>query len=128
VFPDVEQLLVDYLDGVLDERVLTDLPANLDDILPVVRITRVSGADNDFKLDRPIVDVDAYASDRAGAFGLARRVQALLRFELPTVTCPGGVVTAVSTIVGPRWLPDTNTNLRRVQATYELVAHAPAGA
>lgn len=128
MFPDIEQLLVAYLDEVLDERTLTDLPADLDQILPVVRLTRVSGADDDYKLDRPIVDVDVYAKDRAGAFGLARRVQALLRFELPTVICPGGVVTAVSTIVGPRWLPDANTNLRRVQATYEVVAHAPVGA
>jgi hypothetical protein len=128
MFPDIEQLLVEYLTSVTTERVLTDLPANLDEILPVVRLTRVSGADDDYKLDRPIVDVDVFASDRAGAFALARRVQALLRFELPTVTCPGGVVTNVSTIVGPRWLPDTNTNLRRVQATYELTAHAPIGA
>lgn len=128
MFPDIEQLLVAYLEDVLDERVLTDLPADLDEILPVVRLTRVSGADDDYKLDRPIVDVDVYAQDRAGAFSLARRAQALLRFELPTVTCPGGVVTAVSTIIGPRWLPDTNINLRRVQATYEITAHAPISA
>lgn len=128
MFPDIEQLLVAYLNEVTDERVVTDLPSNLDQILPVVRLIRVSGADNDYKLDRPIVDVDVFAKDRAEAFGLARRVQALLRFELPTITRPGGVVTAVSTIVGPRWLPDTNTNLRRVQATYEVVAHAPVGA
>lgn len=128
MFPDIEQLLVDYLHEVTNRRVLTDLPSNLDQILPVVRLTRVSGADDDYKLDRPIVDVDVYAQDRAGAFSLARQVQALLRFELPTTTRPGGVVTAVSTIVGPRWLPDTNTNLRRVQATYEVFAHAPIGA
>jgi hypothetical protein len=128
VFPDIEQLLVEYLHGATTKRVLTDLPSNLDQILPVVRVTRISGADDDYKLDRPIVDVDVYAADRAGAFSLARQVQALLRFELPTSPRPGGVVTAVSTIVGPRWLPDTNTNLRRVQATYEFFVHAPIGA
>lgn len=128
MFPDIEQLLVAYLHEVTDKRVLTDLPANLDQILPVIRLTRVSGADDDYKLDHPIVDVDVYAKDRVGAFDLARQVQGLLRIELPTVTRPGGVVTAVSTIVGPRWLPDTNTNLRRVQATYQLVTHAPVGA
>lgn len=127
MYPDIEQLLVAYLEDVLDERVLTDLPSNVDQILPVVRMTRVSGDDDGFKLDRPIVDIDAYAADRAGAFSLARRVQALLLFELPTVVCPGGVVTAVDTIVGPRWLPDTNTSLRRVQATYQFFAHAPVG-
>lgn len=127
MYPDIEQLLVAYLKDVLDERVLTDLPSDLDQILPVVRLTRVSGDDNGFKLDRPIVDIDAYAADRAGAFGLARRVQALLLWELPTVSCPGGVVTAVDTIVGPRWLPDTNVGLRRVQATYQFFAHAPIG-
>ena len=128
MFPDIEQLLAAYLNDVLDERVLTDLPSNLDQILPVVRVTKVSGSDDGFKLDRPVVDLDVFAKDRAAAFSLARRVQALLLFELPTVTCPGGVVTAVTTIVGPRWLPDPNTALRRVGATYQVFAHAPVGA
>jgi hypothetical protein len=128
VYPDIEQLVIGYLNDILDERVLTDLPSTLDQILPVVRVTRVSGDDDGFKLDRPIVDVDVFAKDRGGAFALARRVQALLLFELPTATRPGGVVTAVRTIVGPRWLPDPNTALRRVGATYQLFAHAPIGA
>jgi hypothetical protein len=125
-FPDIEILLVAYLHTKTSLRVVTDLPANLDEILPVIRVTRISGADRDYRLDRPIVDVDVFAADRAGASALSGQVRDLLRNQLQygDAVQPTGVVTSVETIAGPRWLPDPNTSLRRFNATYELCVHA----
>lgn len=126
VFPDIELLVVTYLAGKTGETTVTELPANLDSILPVIRVTRISGTETDFKLDHPVVDVDVFAADRTGAQNLAAQVRSYLRFDLPTAGTkqPAGVVTSVATINAPRWLPDSNTNLRRYNASYLIVAHA----
>lgn len=128
MFPDVEILLIAYLKAQTGHRVVTDLPTGdaLTAALPVIRVTRVSGEESDYRLDHPIVDVDVFAADRGGASTLARQVQDLLRNHLPyeDAVQPTGVVTAVGTVVGPRWLPDSNTNLRRFQASYEITLHA----
>lgn len=124
-YVDIEVLLVTYLKAKTGKRVLTDLPANLDSILPVHRVTRISGADLDYRLDRPVVNIDTYAADRTQAAALATEVRDWLREHLQREDAvqPTGVVTAVRTIVAPRWLADPNTNLRRFQASYELITH-----
>lgn len=125
-FPDVEALAIAYLHAKTAKRVVTDLPVDLDDILPVIRVTRISGTNRDYRLDRPIVDVDVFAADRAGASALSGVVRDLLHDHLPyeDAVQPTGVVTSVVTIAGPRWLPDPNIRLRRFHATYELCVHA----
>lgn len=128
MFPDIEILLVAYLKAQTGKRVVTDLPASdkLAAALPLYRVTRVAGEDRDYKLDHPIVDVDTYAADRAAASLLARQAHDFLcnHLSYEDSVQPTGVVTAVSTVVGPRWLPDTNPNLRRFQASYEVSLHA----
>jgi hypothetical protein len=126
VYPDIELLLTSYLATKTGERAVTELPAELDSILPVIRVTRISGADEDFHLDYPVVDVDVFATDRAGAQQLSDQIRHALRWDLPTVDCvqDAGVVTSVRTINAPRWLPDSNTNLRRYNASYQVTAHA----
>jgi hypothetical protein len=128
MFPDIEILIVAYLKAKTARRVVTDLPAG-DDLtskLPLYRVTRVSGEDQDYKLDRPIIDLDAFAADRATASLMSRQALDLLRNHLPYEDSvqPTGVVTSVDTVVGPRWLPDSNTNLRRFQASYEIILHS----
>jgi hypothetical protein len=128
VFPDVEILVIAYLKAKMNRRVVTDLPAGdaLAAALPIFRVARVSGEDQDYKLDRPIIDVDVFAATRSDASTLSRQAQTWLRQHLPYEDSvqPTGVVTSVDTVVGPRWLPDTNTNLRRFGASYEVTLHA----
>lgn len=128
MLPDIEILVIAYLKAQTGTRVVTDLPAadKLAAALPLYRVTRVAGEDRDYKLDHPIVDIDSFAVDRAGASLMARQAHDLLCNHLPYEDSvqPTGVVTAVSTVVGPRWLPDSNTNLRRFQASYEITDHA----
>lgn len=128
MFPDIEVLVIAYLKAKTGRRVVTDLPAAdaLTQALPLYRVTRTSGEDSDYKLDHPIIDVDAFAATRAEASQLSRAALDLLRNHLPfeDAVQPTGVVTSVGTVVGPRWLPDSNTNLRRFQASYEITVHA----
>lgn len=120
-YPDVERLLVAYLSDALKVRVVTDLPANLQDILPVVQVGRVGGADDVVTIDNARVDVDAFAAGRGAASDLAERCRVALRFELPGRVVGGARVAAVRTGAGPAWRPyDDTTNVRHFGATYEI--------
>jgi hypothetical protein len=68
-YPDVERLLVAYLGAALGVRVVTDLPANLQQILPLVQVGRVGGADDVVTIDHARVDVVVVRrwSSRSGA-------------------------------------------------------------
>ena len=127
MFPDVEVLLVAYVGGRLDVRACTELPAAdlLNTQLPVVRIQRISGANRDYRLDRPIVDVDVYGATRAQAASVSEQIRDLLvnGLQYADSVQPTGVVTSVETVIAGRWLPDPDTSLRRYNASYELCVH-----
>lgn len=129
-FPSIEQILVAWLPTVTGGvHATTDLPHDFQNadgpthMLPVIQIDRQSGADLDFKLDRPVLDIDVYAGTRAQSQDLAEMVRAALRFSLPGATVGGAVFTRCRTIVGPRLLPHANPAVRRYSANYELLFH-----
>ena len=119
---DVEALLIPWLTSTLGVRFVTDLPANLADVLPLGQVTRIGGADDDnvASFDAPVVDVDYFAADRAAVSDLARRGHTALRITLPGLTVGAGTVTKVQTITGPSWRPYDDTLLRRIGASYRL--------
>lgn len=121
--PDIEVLLVAYLAELTGQRCLTDLPDDLDAILPVHRVACADGVDDGFRLDASIVDVDTFAGDRAQASELAEEARELL-LELRGQPRSAGVVTGVRTLTKPHWLPDPNPNLRRFTASYQVYAHS----
>lgn len=120
---DVEAELVAWLAGVLDVRVLTDLPANLDDVLPVVQIERVGGDDDSIRLDRAFVDVNAYATTREAASALLSRARSTLLTRLAGTVTDEAVFTAARTITAPTRRPYENPSLRRFGATFEVFCH-----
>ncbi|WP_372344751.1 hypothetical protein [Streptomyces sp. KL116D] len=120
---DVEAELAAWLRGKLGVRVLTDLPANLGDVLPVVQIQRVGGTDDSFRLDRAFVDVDTYAATRQAASQLLSSARALLLSELRGAVTDVAVFTAARTITAPAWRPYENQSLRRFGATFEVFLH-----
>lgn len=122
-FPSIEQVLVVWLKDQLGVHVTAELPARFETTLPIITVDRISGADLDFKIDRPVIDIDCYAATRSLAQDLAELVRATLRFELVGSVIPDVVVTRVRTVVGPRWLPHANPAVRRYSANYELCLH-----
>jgi hypothetical protein len=125
IWPDVEIELVTWLSGQLGSsvRVLTELPAELDSVLPVVQVQRVGGDDDTFRLDRALVDVDVYAATRADASMLARQVRDDLVIQLRGTSTASAVFGLVATVSAPQWRPYENIRLRRCGATYQMYFH-----
>ncbi|MFI9237821.1 hypothetical protein [Streptomyces sp. NPDC053079] len=127
-WPDAEAALIAWLPRLLDGmRVCTDTPANLETVLPLVRLYRSGGTDDGFRLDAAVVEVDVFAGTRAQAVALAARLRALLLEHLPgsTISAATGdvVVTACSTTAAPAVRPWTNPAVVRVGATYSVRLH-----
>lgn len=120
---DVEAELVAWLTERLDERTLTDLPANLTDALPVVQIQRVGGNDDGIRLDRAFVDVDVYAASRQAASQLMSQTRSLLLTGLRGTATDVAVFTSARTVSAPSWRPYENPGLRRFGATFEVFCH-----
>jgi hypothetical protein len=120
-YPDIERLLVAHLAATLGVRFVTDLPSNLQQILPLGQVNRIGGGDDVVTIDRANVDVDTYAAGRAQALDLAERVREELRMRLPGYPVAGVVVCRVETLSGPAWRPyDDATMVRRFGATYQI--------
>jgi hypothetical protein len=123
MWPDVEVELVAWLGARRGVRVVTELPARLEEKLPVVQLQRVGGTDDGIRLDRALVDVDVYAATRRDASLLARQVRDDLVMHLRGTATAAAVFGRVSTVSAPAWRPYENPALRRAGATYELFFH-----
>lgn len=106
-------------------RVVSELPADLETVVPVLQIVRSGGDDprTFMATDRAVVDVDAWAATRTAACALGESARLRFRRDLPGVVVDGFAFTWVTTQVAPRWQPDPNLNVRRYTATYEIGFH-----
>lgn len=121
-FPDVEVLLIGWLQPQFPgTRFATILPADITET--VIHVTRISGANRSIRVDRPIVDIDVYASTPAESSDVALAIQQVL-MAARNVATDDGVLLMASTVNGPRWLPEINPALFRRSATYEFFVHA----
>ncbi|MCW2904925.1 MAG: hypothetical protein JWO67_7190 [Streptosporangiaceae bacterium] len=116
VFPDVEQVLMDLFAD-LAATVVTFLPADLQQRLPLVRVRRLGGGDDKWT-DQPRVDVEVYAADRAAGMPLAKLLQQRL-ISRPNRTAHG-VIDRAGTEVGPREVPYDDPDTRLFTATYRV--------
>lgn len=131
VFPSIEKILVKWLKLQTGVHTLTETPANFQSAtgptsgLPLIAVERISGAELERSplMDRPIIDVDCYATSRDGAQALAEQVRHLLRWTLPGSRTDGVVFSRTRTVVGPRLLPHANPAIRRYSGNYELLLH-----
>lgn len=120
-FADVEKLLVGWLKTQLTPvRVVTETPANLQAVLPVIQVGRVGGADRDVVIDNALVTVDCFGASREAAKTLAEQVRTALRFQLPGHATTDCVVTKTTTVSAPAWRPWDDTSLRRFGASYQI--------
>lgn len=123
-YPDIERLLVAFYKAETGKRASTDLPGNVEQVVPVIQVGRVpSGAG--YRLDRPKVDVSVWTlkAQRDLCSDLAQDVLDLTTKDLVGRRLSLGVVTSVTVDVVPFYVPDPNPNLCRYLATYQLAAH-----
>lgn len=122
IFPDAEvSLLAVLVPAWPSYRFVTSMPDPV--VSTTIRIHRISGAARNKFVDRPIIDIDVFATSDAIASQAAREVQSTL-LSLAGTTVMNGVIQSVSVINGPRWLPEDNPNLVRYGATNEVLIHA----
>lgn len=115
-------------------RVVTELPANLGEVLPVIEVSRFGGSDDSLVTDDANIDIDVYAaavnavggaSKRDAARLLSGQVRSALRLHFPGYANGGAAVQSVTTISAPRWLPyDNVSELRRYNAAYRITIHS----
>jgi hypothetical protein len=126
ILPDVDALVLKALRARLTAvRVAVDLPADWDAASPLVVAHRVGGAAPDPRfLDRALIDVQVWHTDRREASLLARTVRAILVDACRTaVSDAEGSLSHFTEVSGP-WSPGPGdyANLSRFIATYQLTA------
>lgn len=124
LFPDVEVLLVGYLEGLVanSDQVDTETPGDFTGLLPFIRVYRFGGFADRFN-DFADIQLDVFAELRSVGFPLARQIQSLLMGPPPPIV----LLDRVDCTVGPRELEwgDDNT-VRRWGATYRVVSRRRA--
>jgi hypothetical protein len=124
VFPDIELLLLYALVPLEpDIRFVTRMPTG-DLAQTTALIHRISGANRNIGIDRPIVDIDVFGirEDAGNVSIAARNIQSDI-LSLMGVELANGVIQHVTTVNGPRTLPEDNPYVIRFSATYELQVH-----
>lgn len=125
----IEALLIPPMTAALAARFLTESPADLSSVVPVVRVLRLGGAsdDNLARFDAPFVSFECFAASYAAAGNLATAVDRWVRTVLPGQTLAGGaVVTKTQTVSGPAWRPYPDTAIRQFGCSHVLHVMNPS--
>lgn len=123
-FPDVTALLLDLLEAFAGEgRVNTETPDDLQQVLPFVRVRRISGP-SDRVNDYAQVDVDVYHSTYAAGEPLAQQILQYLTGQ--KLRGDLAVVDRVQCNVAPIERPHPTPGVRWFHAEYLLVSRRHA--
>lgn len=120
-WPDVEALVVAYLEGALDgPEVATTTPADLEG-RAFVKVTVQTGTDDGVN-DRALVDVQSFAPSREGARNLAEDCRAAMHALVARDFSDNGseLVDRVQTSLRPAWVDYKNPRIHRFVASYWL--------
>jgi hypothetical protein len=120
LFPDVEEIVVSYLNGVLTEQVVTEIPNPRP--ASFVQVLRTGGPRRNLVTDEPQITVHSFGKPSAGgsqqAQDLAQRVRAWLH-DLPLEDLNNPVY-RVDELSGPANLPDPLSDQPRYTQSFSL--------
>jgi len=118
-YPDIEKELATWAAArVATTKFGSATPANLDSMLPFVRVVKFAGTRNEVT-DFPKVDVEVFAASRDAALAALSTIDAAL-VPRTRLTPGGAIIDSVRTDVSPRLLPWDNSNIAHAGATYSL--------
>ena len=130
-YADVEKALVAWLPSHIGNpgeflgRVVTELPDQFEEQLPVVQVARIPlGGDRVISFDDAVVDIEVYEANRGLALQLAEKVRTAMRTKLLGQTVNGAVFARVRCSSGPAMRPYGNNAVRRAGATYDVTVHS----
>lgn len=115
---DAELVLTTWLAQKLAVATCTELEAAFS--TPRIRVLGISGADQNYKLDAAVIDVDCFHNDFPSVSLLARQAHASIYKDLRGQVVAGAIATKVRTVVRPRWLAWANTNISHFSASYQI--------
>lgn len=129
MYPSVPQLLVTVLQSEFpDVRVVTELPAELEQDLPVVQVNRFGGGGDVITMDTAYIDVDVWAATLLDADMLASQVATWMRLYLPgyrVVSAAGtGTFAACRSQTGMMQRPSGNPDVKRVGGAFTVTVHS----
>lgn len=123
VFPDVDALMIDYLSNYFDGQGISfgvELPDDLDQRLPFVLISRLSGGPRILEvLDDAREDIEVRASTREVAHDTIQAVLAALTV-MWRETFPSAIIYRTDLESSPGWVPDPITRQPRFIATVSV--------
>lgn len=127
-WPDAEQVVRTYLAAALGVRALNELPHDLADRVPLVRVIRIQGGyEGEAVEDLANIDVECFAADRGAMWELTYAMREAMR-TLGGRSVDGAVVDAVEVTNGSGQIPYANDAVRRSITTYRLTCRAQAPA
>jgi len=110
-------------------RFCTELPSNVEGMLPVVQVNRFGGSDDTVTMDRAYIDVDVWHGSLTAAEDLASELHTWMVLRMPgkwvTVGAAGpGGGGACRAQTGMYQRPSGNPDLFRVGGAYTVRAHS----
>lgn len=118
---DIESVLAPWAEATFGAFGCAETPADLEDVLPVIRVERVGGADERFSM-RPRIAVDVFAATADEARTLAGHVRDALLFLRGPVGA--AVIRDVRCDSGPSRQPWANEAIHRRGAAYTVSLRA----
>lgn len=116
-WPDPEDLVKELLADLTATPVHTSLPADLQDRLPLQRVRRIGGSDDEVT-DVARVVVETYAATRDGARDLAEQTRQ--RFKRRRARTSVGIMDRATTEVAPYTTASPNADVRMRTAIYRM--------
>ncbi|MBW8171794.1 hypothetical protein K0651_01860 [Ornithinimicrobium sp. Arc0846-15] len=122
-WPDVEQVVIEYLTLATGTPASARLPHDLESELPRYRVGSVGGSD-DTITDSAGVDVEAFASTRGEAHDLAEMARQAM-FNMPANPITRSLVDFVTTRSRPTWVSYDNPKIQRFTSTFDVELRRP---
>ncbi|MFC6885291.1 MULTISPECIES: hypothetical protein [Actinomadura] len=116
-YPDAEDVAAALLDDLTTEQVVIVTPEDLQDRLPLQRVLRIGGSDDQLT-DTARIVVDTYAATSAEARTLAEQTRQ--RFGRRRARTSAGIMDRATTEVAPHAVPHPNPQVRMRTAIYRL--------
>jgi hypothetical protein len=118
VFDDAEALVIAHLTGVLSGVLVT---AEVPETKPTsfMTVQRIGGIQQNLVTDGPLLVFQAWATDKATAYDLAKLARAYV-YAMPGNSFNGTWVYKVTEVGGLGYFPDPTSEMRRYQFTVQM--------
>lgn len=110
--------------GMFNGRVVTETPANLDEVLPAVQVETTNTTEAVLTLEVAQIMVSTFDADRVTARGNAMQVHTAMTMLLPGTSVDGAFIAEVKVLQRPKHAPYGNTSVRRFMALYQVAVRS----